>query len=135
MSLPNKGSKSPGATFGEVKMQQDKMENDLTTAKIQDAVLTNFLDFKDKVILDVGAGIGIMSIFAAQAGAKKVVALEASSLAHLAEVIFLYIYILLCACLPVGGGEEWLAATTHLATIGVGPGGSGPTVRDWRPCP
>jgi len=46
---------------------------------------TNF--FKDKVVIDVGAGSGILSLFAAKAGAKKVYAIEASNLANLCRSI------------------------------------------------
>ena len=42
------------------------------TSTYRDAMLKNPADFKDKVVMDVGAGSGLLSFFAAQAGAKKV---------------------------------------------------------------
>lgn len=44
------------------------------TGTYQQAFLSNAVDFKDKVVLDVGTGTGILAFFAAQAGAKKVYA-------------------------------------------------------------
>lgn len=43
--------------------------------------------FEGRCVMDVGAGSGILSVFCAQAGARKVIAVEASALAKLAEQI------------------------------------------------
>ena len=43
--------------------------------------------FADKVVLDVGAGTGILSLFCASAGAKQVIAVEASDVADVCSQI------------------------------------------------
>ncbi|XP_018576065.1 protein arginine N-methyltransferase 6 isoform X2 [Anoplophora glabripennis] len=53
----------------------------------KDAILSNKNEFKDKVVLDVGAGTGILSVYCAQAGAKTVYAVEASNISRIAEQI------------------------------------------------
>ncbi|XP_048876025.1 histone-arginine methyltransferase CARM1 isoform X3 [Brienomyrus brachyistius] len=65
--------------------QQNMLQDYLRTATYQKAILLNEVDFRDKVVLDVGCGSGILSFFAIQAGAKKVYAVEASSVARYAE--------------------------------------------------
>jgi len=57
------------------------MEDHKRTGAYYQAIMSNRAQFKDKVVLDVGTGSGILSIFAAKAGAKKVYAVEATSVA------------------------------------------------------
>ena len=57
------------------------------TEAYKNAILSNKELFKDKIVLDIGAGTGILSIFAAQSGAKMVLAVEASNLARMAKTI------------------------------------------------
>uniref|UniRef100_A0AAY4A0Z6 Histone-arginine methyltransferase CARM1 n=1 Tax=Denticeps clupeoides TaxID=299321 RepID=A0AAY4A0Z6_9TELE len=71
--------------YGYLSQQQNMMQDYVRTGTYQRAILQNHTDFKDKVVLDVGCGSGILSFFAAQAGARKVYAVEASTMAQHAE--------------------------------------------------
>uniref|UniRef100_T1JIP0 type I protein arginine methyltransferase n=1 Tax=Strigamia maritima TaxID=126957 RepID=T1JIP0_STRMM len=73
--------------YGYLSQQQNMMQDYIRTSTYQRAILANLPDFKDKVVLDVGAGSGILSFFAIQAGARKVYAIEASSMAQHAETL------------------------------------------------
>ena len=57
------------------------------TGTYQKAILNNSADFYDKVVLDVGTGTGILAFFAAQAGARKVYAVDASDAANVAQAL------------------------------------------------
>ncbi|XP_072386670.1 histone-arginine methyltransferase CARMER isoform X1 [Diabrotica undecimpunctata] len=71
--------------YGYLSQQQNMLQDFVRTYTYQRAILCNLDDFKDKVVLDVGAGSGILSFFAAQAGAKRIYAVEASTMAHYAQ--------------------------------------------------
>jgi len=57
------------------------------TSAYRDAIEGNAHLFRGKTVMDVGCGTGILSLFCARAGAKRVVAVEASGVAALAEEI------------------------------------------------
>lgn len=83
--------------YGYLSQQQNMMQDYVRTSTYQRAFQLNAEDFVDKVVLDVGAGSGILSFFAAQVGARRVYAVEGSDMVrqakqlveanHLAEVI------------------------------------------------
>ena len=62
-------------------LQKDMLEDHKRTGAYYAAIRQNRRQFERKVVLDVGTGSGILAIFAAQAGAKTVYAVEATSMA------------------------------------------------------
>lgn len=71
--------------YGYLSQQQNMMQDFVRTSTYQKAIHGNYNDFNGKVVLDVGAGSGILSFFAVQAGAAKVYAVEASNMAQYAQ--------------------------------------------------
>lgn len=71
--------------YGMLMHQQNMLQDQIRTGTYYAAILENPTDFQDKVVMDVGAGSGILSLFAAQAGARKVYAIEASGMAKYAQ--------------------------------------------------
>eukprot|EP01012_Entosiphon_sulcatum_P048255 TRINITY_DN6666_c0_g1_i1.p2 TRINITY_DN6666_c0_g1~~TRINITY_DN6666_c0_g1_i1.p2 ORF type:complete len:397 (-),score=79.41 TRINITY_DN6666_c0_g1_i1:1486-2640(-) len=69
-------------TYGFLYHQKQMLEDQRRMTAYHDAVMKNRSHFEGKVVLDVGAGSGILSIWAAQAGAKKVYAVEATRMSH-----------------------------------------------------
>ena len=67
--------------------QQNMMQDYVRTATYQRAIFDNSVDFEGRVVLDVGAGSAILSFFAAHAGAARVYAVEASSMAQHARTL------------------------------------------------
>lgn len=63
------------------------LEDHKRTGAYFNAVMNNRRQFEGKVVLDVGTGSGILAIFAAKAGAKKVYAVEATGMAKFARSV------------------------------------------------
>ncbi|XP_023000421.1 probable histone-arginine methyltransferase 1.4 [Cucurbita maxima] len=73
--------------YGQLLHQQNMLQDYVRTGTYYAAVMENRADFTGRVVVDVGAGSGILSLFAAQAGAKHVYAVEASEMAEYARVL------------------------------------------------
>ncbi|KAM6545175.1 hypothetical protein CsatB_025911 [Cannabis sativa] len=71
--------------YGQLLHQQNMLQDYVRTGTYYAAVIENRGDFYGRVVVDVGAGSGILSLFAAQAGAKHVYAVEASEMAEYAQ--------------------------------------------------
>jgi protein arginine N-methyltransferase 3 len=63
------------------------LKDAVRTDSYRDFIYDNKYLFKDKVVLDVGCGTGILSMFCAKAGAKKVIAVDNSDIINKAREI------------------------------------------------
>ncbi|XP_050219603.1 probable protein arginine N-methyltransferase 1.2 [Mercurialis annua] len=68
-------------------IHEEMLKDVVRTKTYQNVIYQNRFLFKDKVVLDVGAGTGILSLFCAKAGAAHVYAIECSSMADMAKQI------------------------------------------------
>ncbi|KAK5579288.1 hypothetical protein RB653_008969 [Dictyostelium firmibasis] len=75
------------SSYSKISLHHEMVFDKRRTAAYYHAISKSKNIFKDKVVLDVGCGTGILSCFVAKAGAKKVFAVDASDMAHRAELI------------------------------------------------
>jgi len=68
-------------------IHEEMLKDQIRTNAYRNAIENNPETFKDKIVLDIGAGTGILSIFAARAGAKHVYAVENAEIAFFAREI------------------------------------------------
>ena len=68
-------------------IHEEMLKDEVRTKSYMKAIDSNRHLFQGKVVLDVGAGLGILSMFAARAGAKKVYAVECSGIAQQCKII------------------------------------------------
>jgi len=74
-------------SYAHLQIHREMLQDKTRTLAYQRAIMEHPECFEGKVVLDVGCGTGILSIFAARAGARKVYAVDASDIALLATQI------------------------------------------------
>lgn len=65
------------AHFG---IHEEMLKDEVRTESYQRSIMNNKHLYKNKVVLDVGCGTGILSMFAARAGARKVIGIDKSNI-------------------------------------------------------
>jgi len=68
-------------------IHEEMLKDEVRTLSYRNAIVNNKHLFKGKVVLDVGCGTGILCMFAAQAGAAKVIGIDCSEIIHNARQI------------------------------------------------
>ncbi|KAG5922439.1 type I protein arginine N-methyltransferase Rmt1 [Claviceps capensis] len=68
-------------------IHEEMLKDEVRTRSYMNAIMQNKHLFKDKVVLDVGCGTAILSMFAAKAGAKHVIGVDMSSIIFKAREI------------------------------------------------
>jgi protein arginine N-methyltransferase 3 len=73
--------------YSHLDIHEEMLSDRVRTCAYRDFIQRNSELFKDKVVLDVGCGTGILSLFAAQSGARKVATLLQSGICLLIVVL------------------------------------------------
>jgi type I protein arginine methyltransferase len=75
------------ASYAHYGIHEEMLKDRVRTLSYRDSILKNKHLFRNKVVLDVGCGTGILSMFAAKAGAKLVIGVDNSSIIDMAKVL------------------------------------------------
>ncbi|KAM9460561.1 protein arginine N-methyltransferase 3 isoform 1-T1 [Clarias gariepinus] len=70
------------SSYGHYSIHEEMLKDKVRTESYRDFMYGNPDLFKDKVVLDVGCGTGILSMFAARSGAKKVIGVDQSEIIY-----------------------------------------------------
>uniref|UniRef100_A0A3Q1I149 Protein arginine N-methyltransferase 3 n=1 Tax=Acanthochromis polyacanthus TaxID=80966 RepID=A0A3Q1I149_9TELE len=70
------------SSYGHYGIHEEMLKDKVRTESYRDFMYRNPEVFREKVVLDVGCGTGILSMFAARAGAKKVIAVDQSEIIY-----------------------------------------------------
>jgi len=74
-------------SYSHYRIHETMIKDYIRTSTYRDAIMDNPHLFKNKVVLDIGCGTGILCLFAKSAGAKKVIGLECAHIADKAKII------------------------------------------------
>ena len=74
-------------SYSKTSIHRTMIKDNTRTSSYRNAIFHNKHLFEGKTVLDVGCGTGILSLFAAKAGAKKVIGVDNSNIAHLARKV------------------------------------------------
>jgi len=74
-------------SYSHYTIHEDMLKDRVRTETYMNAIMQNKHLFKDKIVLDVGCGTGILCMFAAKAGAKKVIGIECADIYYSAQKI------------------------------------------------
>ena len=69
-------------SYAHFSIHHEMLSDFVRTNAYKQAIYENADQIKDKVVLDLGCGTGILSMFCAQAGAKEVIAVDMSDIIH-----------------------------------------------------
>ncbi|KAI1904611.1 hypothetical protein AGOR_G00007400 [Albula goreensis] len=70
------------SSYSHYGIHEEMLKDKVRTESYRDFVYLNEDVFKDKVVLDVGCGTGILSMFVARCGARKVIAVDQSEIIY-----------------------------------------------------
>lgn len=74
-------------SYAQLYHQKQMLADHHRMASYHSAILGNSDVFRDKVVMDIGTGSGILAVWAAQAGARKVYAIEYTDMANYAQKV------------------------------------------------
>jgi len=74
-------------SYSQFGIHEEMLKDEVRTRTSMHAIHKNRHLFKDKVVLDVGCGTGILSMFAVQAGASHVIAVDMSNIMNMTKQI------------------------------------------------
>lgn len=75
-------------SYSNTSIHETMLRDTIRTAAYEEAILSNAESlFRGKTVLDIGCGTGVLSLFCAKAGARKVIGVDNSDIIHQAEEI------------------------------------------------